>query len=120
MDAKKIFEGLEKEAIFVKTVEKSGIDSARKAALNRKGNVLLNSGDVEGAKRIFLTTGYSDGLARVGDHYKSQGRILDALRMYWMAPDRVKAEAIIRDLSGVIKNLIQENKNGSGMEYGNE
>ncbi|MDR2516271.1 MAG: hypothetical protein LBC88_02685 [Spirochaetaceae bacterium] len=110
MDSRKIFDGREGEASFIKTVQKPGIDGGQKAALNRKGNVLLSEGDVEAARRIFLTTGYSDGLARVGDHYKSQGRVLDALRMYWVAPDKTKAEGIIKDLSGIIKNLIQENR----------
>jgi hypothetical protein len=57
-----------------------------------------------------LTTGYSDGLTRVGDYYKSQGKVLDALRMYWTAPDKVKAESIIGDLSGIIKKLIYEDE----------
>jgi hypothetical protein len=116
MGKHKVFDGLEREAVFVKTVEKPAIDGSQKAALNRKGNILLGQGDIEGAKRVFLTTGYSDGLTRVGDQYKSQGKVLDALRMYWIAPDKTKAEAIIQDLSGIIKQLIYENE----MEQKNE
>ncbi|MDR1909614.1 MAG: hypothetical protein LBQ35_06845 [Spirochaetaceae bacterium] len=116
MDAKKIFDGLEGEAVFVKTTARPAIDGAQKAALNRKGNILYQEGDIEGARRIFLTTGYSDGLTRVGDYYKSQGRVLDALRMYWTAPDKAKAASIIGDLSVVIKKLINEN----GLEQKNE
>jgi hypothetical protein len=108
MNDKKVFEKFSGEAVFIKTTAKPPIDTVQKAALNRKGNILFNQGDVEGARRIFLTTGYSDGLVRVGDHYRSKGRSLDALRMYWIAPDKTKAEAVIIELSTIIRNLIQE------------
>jgi hypothetical protein len=108
MDFKRVFEGKEGENIFIKTTTAPGMESADKVALNRKGNILFNSGDIESARRIYLTTGYSDGLIRVGDQYKTQGRIMDALRMYWIAPDRNKAEPIIMQLSTVLQNLIHE------------
>jgi hypothetical protein len=108
MDFKKIFEKVDDQSVFIKTVAKPAIDDSQKAALNRKGNILYNSGDIEGARRIFLTTGYSDELIRVGDYYKSKGRALDALRMYWIAPDHNKAEPIIMRLSEIIQNLISE------------
>ena len=108
MDGKKILGRFENQAVFIKTEKKPAISASQKAALNRKGNILFNSGDIEGARRIFLTTGYSDGLVRIGDHYKSKGKKLEALRMYWIAPDRTKSEAIIVELSALIKNLIHE------------
>ncbi|GHU67666.1 hypothetical protein FACS189447_10030 [Spirochaetia bacterium] len=108
MDYKKIFENKEEQNIFIKTTVKPPIDGVSKAALNRKGNVLFNSGDIEGARRIYLTTGYSDGLARIGDFYKSKGRLLDALRMYWIAPDHSKAEPIIMQLSALIQSMLKE------------
>ena len=109
MDFKKIFEGKEDENIFIKTTTRDTVlESGDKAALNRKGNVLFNSGDIESAKRIYLTTGYSDGLIRVGDYYKSKGRVMDALRMYWIAPDKNKAESIILQLSVVIQSFLQD------------
>ncbi|GHV37668.1 hypothetical protein AGMMS49546_06170 [Spirochaetia bacterium] len=108
MDYKKSFEKFEDQDVFIKTTERPAIDGPQKVALNRKGNILYNSGDIEGARRIFLTTGYSDGLARIGDYYKSAGRNLDALRMYWIAPDHVKSEPIIMQLSALLKDLIHE------------
>jgi len=95
---------------FIKTGDRvpAGLSSAQKVALNRKGNELMNRGDVEGARRIFLTTGYSDGLVRVGDKYKTQGRDIEALKMYWIAPDKKKAEAIIESLSAVIRKLVHQ------------
>jgi len=113
MDYKNVFDRFEGQGEFIKTIEKPSIDSARKALLNRKGNVLYNSGDIEGARRIFLTTGYSDGLSRIGDSYKSQGRILDALRMYWIAPDRNKSNVIIMQLSALIQQIIHEEEDRS-------
>jgi hypothetical protein len=108
MDYKKVFENKADQNVFIKTTVKPPIDSAAKAALNRKGNILFNSGDIEGARRIYLTTGYSDGLARIGDFYKSKGRLLDALRMYWIAPDHSKAEPIIMQLSALIQSMLKE------------
>ena len=108
MDYKSIFEKVQDQNTFIKTTTRPVIDGSQKAALNRKANVLYNSGDIEGARRIFLTTGYSDGLVRIGDYYNSKGRPLDALRMYWTAPDRKKAEPIIAQLSAVIQNLIHD------------
>ncbi len=107
MDRDSLFDRFEDQG-FIKTGQRPAIGSAQKAALNRKGNELLNAGDVEGARRIFLTTGYSDGIARVGDRYLQDGRSLEALRMYWTAPDKVKAEAIIVRLSAVIQKLVHE------------
>jgi hypothetical protein len=108
MKYQNLFDKFDGQNKFIKTVEKPEIDGSQKAALNRKGNILFNSGDIEGAKRIFLTTGYSDGLSRIGDYYKSKGKHLDALRMYWIAPDRTKSEPIIMQLSELLKSLIHE------------
>jgi hypothetical protein len=76
--------------------------------------MLLNQGDVESARRIFMTTGYSDGLSRIGDYYRSKGRAIDALRMYWIAPDKKKSSEIIMELSFMVKKLIHEGENGDG------
>ncbi|GAB1481249.1 hypothetical protein MASR2M78_00640 [Treponema sp.] len=93
---------------FIKTGEKPVIDSARKVALNRRGNELFNAGKIEDARRIFMTTSYTDGLTRVGDHYARAGRDVDALKMYWIAPDKVKAQKIIARLAGLIQNVMAE------------
>jgi hypothetical protein len=108
MDYKKTFEKFEDQGFFIKSGVKAGLDSAVKVSLNRRGNALFNEGDVEGARRIFITTGYSDGLCRIGDYYQSKGRLLDALKMYWIAPDRGKSEPIIIRLSEIIRNLMNE------------
>jgi hypothetical protein len=113
MDYKSIFVNHDDQNTFIKTTVKPDIQRSDKAALNRKGNVLYNSGDIEGARRIFQTTGYSDGLVRVGDYYMNKGRSLDALRMYWIAPDRKKAEPIIEKLSAIIQTMLRDEGNNS-------
>jgi hypothetical protein len=72
--------------------------------------MLLNEGDAEGARRIFITTGYSDGLSRVGDFYKTKGKLVDALRMYTVAHDKRKMDAICVELSLFIKGLLKEDE----------
>ena len=116
MDKKKIFEKFDDKNAFIKVTAPTPVDGSQKAALNRKGNQKFNEGDIEGARRIFMTTGYSDGLSRVGDYYKSNNRLLEALRMYWAAPDRKKAEPLIEKLSFLLQNLIQENDLQAGIQ----
>jgi hypothetical protein len=113
MNYKKVFERFDDKNVFLKTSVPSSIDSSLKTALNRKGNVLFNSGDVEAAKRIFMTTGYSDGLSRVGDFYKSRNRLIEALRMYKMAHDQTKSEPLIAKLADVIRNIIRDDEGPS-------
>jgi len=103
---KKILEKFDDKNAFIKVSEPSPVDGSEKAALNRKGNQKFNEGDIESAKRIFITTGYSDGLSRTGDYYKSKDRPLEALRMYWMAHDRRKAEPLIEKLSFILQDII--------------
>jgi len=108
MDIKKTFEKFEGQSSFIKVTSQGNVEGSQKAALNRKGNQLFNEGNIEAARRIFLTTGYSDGISRVGDYYKSQNKNLEALQMYWIAPDRGKSEAMIEQIAAVLQTLIQD------------
>ncbi len=106
MDTKKLFEKFDEKSLFIKTT--SSVAGSEKAALNRKGNQMFNEGNIEGARRIFMTTGYSDGLSRIGDYYKSQNKPLEALRMYWLAPDHNKSSPLIEQLSLLLQSMIHE------------
>jgi len=108
MDIKKTFEKFDDQSVFVKVSAPAPVEGSQKAALNRKGNQLFNQGDIEGARRVFMTTGYSDGLSRVGDNYKSNNRPLEALYMYWIAPDRTKAQPLIEQLAYILQSQIHE------------
>ena len=110
MDIKKTFEKHENQGSFIKVTSSKSVESPQKAALNRKGNQMFNEGDVEGARRIFLTTKYSDGLSRVGDHYKSQKRLLEALQMYWVAPNRKKTEPLLEQAAYILQSLLDEDQ----------
>jgi hypothetical protein len=108
MDIKKIFEKFEDKGSFIRTTSPSPVKGADKAALNRRGNQMFNDGKIEEARRVFMTTGYSDGMSRVGDYYKSQNKMLDALKMYWVAHDRNKSGPLIEQLAGILQNMINE------------
>ena len=105
---KSLKEKFDDKNAFIKVSTPAPVDCSQKAALNRKGNQLFNDGKIEEARRVFMTTGYSDGLSRIGDFYKSKGRILDALKMYWTAPDKNKSQALIEQLAGILQNVINE------------
>ncbi len=92
--------------IKLSTEQPDSLSSADKAALIRKGNVFFNSGEYEKAKRIFITTGYTDGLIRIGDFYLKKGDPLEAMRMYWLAPAPDKIESWIEKAAGIISRWV--------------
>ncbi len=95
---------------FIKSSEQPiGMLSAeQKVQLNRRGNVLFNEGDIDGAKRLFLTTGYSDGLNRIADLYKKNGDDLSALKLYTLAHNKNQADNIIQKIAAVVSTLLEE------------
>lgn len=99
-----------KDEGFIKTADLPVpiAENDQKAALNRKGNEFFNKGNVEAARRIFQTTGYSDGLIRVGDAYVEANRPVDALKMYWLAHEKNRAQGLIEKIAFVIQNLLKE------------
>jgi len=108
---KKILEKFDDNNAFIKVSMPSPVDGSSKAALNRKGNQIFNNGDVEGARRIFMTTGYSDGLSRVGVFYKNKDRPLEALRMFWMAHDKKRSDPLIEKLAFTLQDVLHETEN---------
>ncbi len=108
-DLKKVFDA-NKVNGFIKVTETptKTLTSEEKAILNRKGNVLFNSGDINTARRIYLATGYSDGLARVGDNFLKSGDALTALKYYLLAHNKNKAEALIQKTANLISAVIAE------------
>ena len=85
----------------------------KRAALIRRGNELFNRGETELARRIFLTTRYSDGMIRVGDRLVQAGKPLDALKMYWLAPAPDKTAAVVEQIAQVMKHWLAEGKTES-------
>ena len=112
------------EEKFKKTVEKAkipegfikvtdspvkGLSSEQKVILNRKANIMFNNGNIEDARRIFITTGYSDGLTRVGDYYMNKNESLKALKVYYLAQNKRDAEPIFENIAKIVSTLINEN-----------
>ena len=99
---------------FIKVTENAltPLSSEQKVVLNRRGNQLFNEGFINEAPRIFITTGYSAGLTRVGDYYAAKNNTLEALRMYCLAKNKRKSEPIIDSLVRLIKVLIDTEPTG--------
>ncbi len=97
-------------AVFLKTGRPAGnrLSSSQRSALIRKGNELFNSGDFETAKKIFITTSYSDGLIRMGDHYKKKGDPVEAIKMYSIAPAKEKLDQMLEQAAGIISRWLKE------------
>lgn len=95
---------------FIKVTDQpvQTLTSEQKVILNRKGNVLFNEGNIEGARRIFITTGYSDGLTRVADKYCEKKQELKALKLYLLAHNTRKTEPIYDKIAKTLSMIIQD------------
>lgn len=89
---------------FIKSSDSpiGSLSSAQKVLLNRKGNVLFNQGDIHSAQRLFITTGYSDGLTRVADVRQKEGDFLSALKLYILAHNKGKAEYMYKKIAAAV------------------
>ena len=108
-DVDKRLNGIPKEG-FLKTGRPvaNALSGPQRIALIRKGNELFNAGRIDQAKKIFIATGYGDGLTRVGDYYLEKNDPLEALRMYWMAPAPQKTARLLESAAGIIKTWLSE------------
>jgi len=104
IDEKQTFPG------FIKTSDNplNQLDASQKAKLNRQGNIFFNEGNIESARRIFISTGYSDGLTRIGDYYLKEHKELDALKFYLLAHNTRKTEPLLQKAAELISLLMQE------------
>ena len=80
----------------------------QRVALNRKANALFNDGKIEMAERIFITTGYSDGLTRCGDKYAEKNEYMKALRLYLLAHNKRKSDPLVEKLAGLVSTMLKE------------
>ena len=94
---------------FIKVTDNpvNGLTSEQKVILNRKANAMFNAGNIEDARRIFITTGYSDGLTRVGNYYSGKNESLKALKVYYLAHNSRNAEPIYENIAKVLSALIK-------------
>lgn len=95
---------------FLKVVayKKPNITSSEKVKLVKTGNILYKKGDIQNAKKIFLSIGYTSGIIRIGDHYIEQGDYFEAYRMYVRAPAPEKISRMIKNMAAIIRNWVNE------------
>jgi hypothetical protein len=98
------------EGGFIKKGEKPARELAdeEKVVLIRKGNALFNQGNIELARKIFITTNYTDGIIRLGDYYYEHREPLEALKMYYLASYEKKFKVVIAKVAEIVKKLIKE------------
>jgi len=77
--------------------------------LIRKGNELLNGGEVEKAAKIFMTTAYRDGLIRIGDYYYFEKKNpFRALHFYLEAKYEKRIRELTERMAMVLKKWLNE------------
>ena len=93
---------------FLKTAGAPQMDRAQRSALIRKGNELYNNDQIQAAKRVFITTRYSDGLIRLGDYYQNRKEPLEAFRMYWLAGEQRRKDEMVERMSLVVRHWLKD------------
>lgn len=93
---------------FIKTTDMPlrGLSDQQRVVLIRKANELFNNGKIEEAKRIYIATGYSDGLSRVGDKYAREDMYIDALKLYTLAHNNRKKEPLIEKMAQIVSAML--------------
>ena len=100
-DLKDVFERHTADGGFIKTTDfpVTSLSSEQKA---------FNQGDIQNARRLFITTGYSDGLTRVADVYYKQGDTLGALKLYLLAHNKSKADQLFEKIAQTVSFYLKE------------
>jgi hypothetical protein len=94
--------------LFRSSGQNANLSGQDRAALIRRGNEFFNKGNLTAAKRVFMTTGYGDGLIRMGDHYLKSRDFLEAFRMYWLGKEKKKSDELIEKMVFVIREWLHE------------
>ena len=109
-DLKNQIDSKQQDYKFIKTTDlpAKGLSDAQRVALIRKANALFNDGDMAMAERIFVATGYSDGLTRIGDKYAQKNEYMDALKMYLLAHNKRKSEPLVEKIAQTVSLLLTQ------------
>ena len=103
-----ILQKIPREGFLKTTVEKrDDLTSQQRVQLIRRGNEFFNGGNLDMARKIFLTLGYKDGIIRLGDLYYEKGEPLEALKMYMQADDQPKVDEMVIRMAQVIKQWLK-------------
>jgi hypothetical protein len=83
------------------------MNAKQRAALIRRGNELFNEKNYTEAEKIFVKTGYKDGLVRIGDYlYYEKRQPLAAYKYYRMTGSRNKINEIFERMIFAFKNIL--------------
>ena len=104
----KLLKRLPKEGLLKVSSTQTKLSREKRFALIRRGNELYNEGNLDVAKRIFVATGYTDGLIRLGDYYYERKEVLEAFRMYILAPNPQKVDFLLEKSAGVIRKWMND------------
>jgi DNA-binding PadR family transcriptional regulator len=97
-----------KEGFLKTTVEKrDDLSTQQRVQLIRRGNEFFNQGNMEMARKVFLTLGYKDGIIRLGDLYYEKGEPLEAFKMYREAEAQEKVDEMVIKMAQVIKKWLK-------------
>ncbi len=109
-DLKKQIDSKQGKDGFIKVTDLpvGNLSPQQRVVLNRKANALFNEGKVEMAERIFITTGYSDGLTRCGDKYAEKHEYMKALKLYLLAHNKRKSDPLIEKFSSLVAAMLQD------------
>lgn len=109
-DLKKQIDSIHEPFGFIKVTDNpvSGLNDQQKVLLNRKANALYNEGKFDQAERIYITTGYSDGLTRIGEKYQEKNNFIQALRLYLLAHNKRKSDPLLEKFSSVVSTMLKE------------
>ena len=87
------------------------MDQKQRIELIRKGNELFNKGEIDLAAKIFVKTGYRDGITRVADHFFYDKRLpLVALPYYKMVNCTEKVNEIYERMFFALGKMIGKGK----------
>lgn len=85
------------------------MDPKQRAELIRKANALFNESKFTEAEKLFIATGYKDGLERIGDLlYYEKRQPLAAFKYYKMSGSKAKVNEIFERMIFAFKKLLSD------------
>lgn len=98
----------EQDSLFIRKV-KTSFSPDKRALLIRAGTLMFNQGNIEEAKRVFLTINYSSGLKRIGDYYLRNGNPIEAMKMFYHSSSSSSFKELAKTAAESIHHLIKGN-----------
>lgn len=87
---------------------KKEIEPSTRAMLIRKGNEFFSQGNIEAAKRIYITCDYKDGLVRLGDYYFGKGDVYQSCQMYFISGNESKIKLFSQKCADMVRSVLND------------